>query len=270
MENNPTRWSADFYRDGYLVVEDVLDAQTLSTLRAGIERITADPDSIPDGLRRHIQLERDYIEKRPDQNDHDAAQVGNAVRNIMELPLFDPAFGKLIAYEPLLDILEVLFDSGEFHFHNYECIVKAPRISSRFLWHRDLLYLKHSTSNLITTMLCLDGMNAANGATIVLPGTHRIAHEDVLRADADIPVDELPTDVPRVTVKCPEGSAVLFHVNLIHGGGANRADIPRRNLIGIWAGPDAHPATPSRYAYQGLLPRSADPARQKQMQMAFG
>ena len=103
MEHNPARWKADYERDGYLVVENVLDTQTLSTLRAGIERITADPDTLPDHLRRHIQFERDYVKKRPDQNDHDAAQVGDAVRNIMELPLFDPVFGELIAYEPLLE-----------------------------------------------------------------------------------------------------------------------------------------------------------------------
>ncbi len=129
-------------------------------------------------------------------------------------------------------------------------------------------YLKHSTSNLITALLCLDDMSAANGATFVLPGTHRIAHEDVLDADVDLPEDGLP-DVPRVMVECPGGSAVLFHVNIIHGGGANRAQVPRRNLVGIWAGPDAYPVTPARYVYQDLMPRSADPARQRQMQMTF-
>ena len=269
MEHDPTRWRADFERDGYLVVEDLLDAQTLAMLRAGIDRITADPDALADSLRRHIQFERDYVKRRPDQNDHAAAQVGNAVRNIMELPLFDPLFGGLIAYEPLLDVLEALFESGEFHFHNYKCIVKAPRISSVFLWHRDLPYLRHSTPNLITALLCLDDMTEANGATVVLPGTHRIAHTDVHDADIDIPEDELPADVPRVMVECPGGSAVLFHVNIIHGGGANRSDSPRRNLIGIWAGPDTFPVTPARYAYQGLMPRSADPARQIQTRMTF-
>lgn len=62
---------------------------------------------------------------------------------------------------------------------------------------------------------------------------------------------------------------MLFHVNVIHGGGPNRSEIPRRNVIGIWAGPDAYPVTPARYAYQGLAPRSRDPARQRQMRMTF-
>ena len=70
-----------------------------------------------------------------------------------ELPLFDPIFAELILHEPLLDILEALFESSEFAFHNYKCIIKAPRVSSRFCWHRDLPYLQHSTPNLITAML---------------------------------------------------------------------------------------------------------------------
>jgi ectoine hydroxylase-related dioxygenase (phytanoyl-CoA dioxygenase family) len=72
-----------------------------------------------------------------------------------------------------------------------------------------------------------------------------------------------------VTVKCPAGSAVLFHVNIIHGGGANRSDMTRRNVIGIWAGPDTYATTPMRYHYQDLMPRSTDPARQRQLRMTF-
>jgi ectoine hydroxylase-related dioxygenase (phytanoyl-CoA dioxygenase family) len=112
-------------------------------------------------------------------------------------------------------------------------------------------------------------MTESNGATVVFPGTHRIPHEQVTPADMHIPENKLPTDVPRVTVKCPAGSAVLFHVNIIHGGGPNRSDIPRRNLISIWTGPKTYSGISHRFAYQDLMPRSKDPERQKQLRMAF-
>lgn len=268
MKHEPAVWRSQYERDGYLVVPDALDASTLSALRRGIEKITADPDGYPPQLRQWLNLERDYLKEKSSQNDLTCEQVGNAVRNIMELPRFDPIFADFICYRPLLDIMEVLFDSTEFSFHNYKCIIKAPRVSSKFVWHRDLPYLKHSSPNLITAMLCLDEMTEANGATVVMPGTHRIPHEEVLDSDVDIPEDKLPAG-PRVTVKCPAGSAVLFHVNIIHGGGANRSDIPRRNVIGIWAGPDTYPTTAARYVYQDLMPRSKDPARQRQLRMSF-
>lgn len=268
MKHEPQKWKADYDRDGFLVVEDVLDARTLATLRAGVERITANPDALPPSKRRYVQLERDYLKHKPQYNDLSAEQIGAAVRNIMELPLLEPAFAELICYEPLLDVLETIFGSSEFHFHNYKCIIKAPKVSSVFRWHRDLPYLEHSTPNLITAMLCLDPMTEENGATVVLPGSHRVPHESVGPQDMDIAEKDLPPG-PRVSVCCPAGSAVLFHVNIIHGGPANRSEIPRRNVIGIWAGPDTYPVTAARYAYQGLFPRSKDPAKQRQVRMTF-
>jgi ectoine hydroxylase-related dioxygenase (phytanoyl-CoA dioxygenase family) len=269
MKHDPQRWKTDYEANGYLVVEDLLDAATLSALRQGIEKITGDPDAMPDHLRRHIDFERNYVQKKPQYNELSSEQVGNAVRNIMELPLFDPVFAELICYEPLLDVLETLFGSSEFAFHNYKCIVKAPRVSSKFCWHRDLPYLQHTSPNLITAMLCLDEMTEENGATVVLPGSHRIPHEQVKPDEVDIPESELPKDAKQVSVRCPAGSAVLFHVNIIHGGPANRSERPRRNVIGIWSGPGAYPTYAWRLAYQGLMPRSQDPMRQKQVRMTF-
>lgn len=269
MKHEPDKWKADYNRDGYLVVEDCVDADTLAALRAGIDRITDDPDSLPKNLRGHVQLERDYIAKQPQYNDLNIEQVGNAVRNIMELPKFDAVFADFLLHEPLLDVLEAVFESSEFHFHNYKCIIKAPRVSSQFRWHRDLPYLEHSTTNLVTAMVCLDPMTEENGATVVMPGSHRdVEGRRTNHGDMDIAEKDLP-DMPRVTVTCPAGSVVLFHVNILHGGGANRSDIPRRNVIGIWAGPDTYPIKGARYQYQGIYPRSSDPAKRKQIQMTF-
>jgi hypothetical protein len=270
MKQQPDRWRHDYERDGYLVVDDCLDAATIARLRAGIEKIQDGLESLPPYLRNHVQLEKDFFKFQPEQNaDVDERQLGKAIKLIMELPLFDPMFAELICFEPLLDVLETLFGSGEFAFHNYKAIIKAPRVSSSFIWHRDLPYLEHSTPNLITAMLCIDDMTEANGATVVYPGTHRIAHELVKREDVAIPESQLPTDIKPVTVTCPAGSAVLFHVNIIHGGGANRSPMPRRNIISIWSGPDTYPITGARYAYQALMPRSADPARRRQAHLTF-
>lgn len=268
MTRNAARWKADYDHSGYLVVPNAIHSQTLARLDAAIEEIRRDPDSLPPHLKQHIDFERNYVKARPDQNDLTPAQVGNAIRNIMELPLFSPGLAEFIAYPAVLDVLEALFGTSEFSFHNYKCIVKAPRVSSKFVWHRDLPYLQHTGPNLITAMVCLDAMTEANGATVVMPGTHNVPHETVTKDDTDIPEDKLPAG-ERVTVCCPAGSLVLFHVNLIHGGGANRSDNPRRNVISIWAGPDTYPTYPHRFAYQGLMPRSRDIYRQRQVQRTF-
>lgn len=269
MKHDPARWLRDYQAHGYLVVEDLVAPALLHRMREELERITAAPTALPDYLQRHLTYERDYTRRKPGLTEKTDAEMGDAIKLIMELPLFAPVFRDLILYEPLLEVLQTLFGSPEFHFHNYKCIVKAPYVSSKFVWHRDLPYLNHSTPNLITAMLCLDEMTAENGATVVLPGTHRIPEEQCVPEDADIPEAKLPAEVPRVTVACPAGSAVLFHVNLIHGGGANRSPRPRRNVIGIWAGPETYPIKANRYAYQDLYPRSEHAARQRQTRLTF-
>jgi len=271
MQCETRKWKDQFAHSGFLVVENVLDSATLSTLRERLEEIERDPEALPPRLRSQVQLEREFLSKSLNTryNELSVDEVGNAIRNIMELPLFAPEFAELIFHEGLLDILEAVFESTEFHFHNYKCIVKAPMVSSTFCWHRDLPYLRHSSSNLVTAMLCVDPMTRKNGATVVYPGSHRIADEEVSSEDSDIPTSRLPKDIEPVTVECPAGSAVLFHVNTIHGGGPNRSDAPRRNIIGIWAGPDTYPITAARYAYGELRPRSADPAKRAQVELTF-
>ncbi len=268
MHHDPIGWKRDYEASGYLVVPDLVDPETLTRLRDGVDAITSKPRDLPEHLARHIVFEQDYVRTHRQYNQRAPEELGDAIRVIMELPLFDPVFAEMIHFDPLLDVLQALFGTTEFHFHNYKCIVKSPLVSSTFCWHRDLPYLNHSTPDLITAMLCLDDMTEENGATVVLPGTHRIRHDQFRADDTDIPEERLP-DTERVSVCCPAGSAVLFHVNIIHGGGPNVSPRPRRNVIGIWAGPDTHPVRPQRYVYQDVRPRSVDPARRKQMLMTF-
>ncbi|HLQ81890.1 MAG TPA: phytanoyl-CoA dioxygenase family protein [Bacillota bacterium] len=256
------RWREDYLRDGFLVVEGVLDAAELATLGAALERIEqrVAEESLPPRLRQYVTLERDQ--------DHAGSADTDKISNIMELPLFDPVFRDLIINASVLDILEALFGSSEFSFHNYKAICKMPGGAASFRWHRDLPYLPHTSSNLITCMLCIDPMTTDNGATVVCPGSHRIADDRIDAGDKDIAEAEVPAE--RLTIECPAGSAVLFDTNIVHGGGPNRSDRPRRNAIGIWAGPDVHPTTASRYAYEFVMPRSTDPQRQLQVQQTFG
>ena len=261
----PAEWRRQYEETGYLVVENAVDAETLQALREGVDRIeqrVAD-NTLPPGLRGLVSLERDRTRGLR------AGQVDSqAISNIMELPLFDPVFRALIVCPRVLDILEALFESTEFAFHNYKCICKMPGGQAPFQWHRDLPYLKHTTSNLITCMICLDPMTRENGATVVCPGSHRVPDGQLDPGDMDMPESVVPAN--RVTVECPAGSAVLFHVNLVHGGGPNLSQTKRRNAIGIWSGPDCYPTTPARYAYHGVMPRSTQPARQQQIRMSFG
>lgn len=262
---NASLWQQKYQETGYLVVENVIEASELQAMRAALDRIERDVtgDKLAPHLRRWVSTERQRTARQK------SGQVeSDALSNIMELPLFDPIFQTLIINPRVLDVLEALFETPEFAFHNLKCICKMAGNQAPFVWHRDLPYLQHTSPNLLTCMICVDDMTLQNGATVVCPGSHRVAHQSVTDADRDIAENELPAE--RVTVECSAGSAVLFHVNIVHGGGPNHSDAPRRNVIGIWSGPGAYPTTPMRYAFQGVMPRSLDPMRHQQIHMSFG
>lgn len=260
---DPETWRRRYHEDGYVVVENVIGADLLSRMAETLERIEREvaAGTLATGLRRWVTLERDQT--------HRARADSDTIANIMELPLFDPVFRDLIIHPHVLDVLEALFESSEFSFHNLKSICKMPGGQAPFRWHRDLPFLPHTSSNLITCMLCVDPMTASNGGTVVFPGSHLSAPEQVRDADRDLPESQLPAD-EGVTVECPAGSAVLFHTNIIHGGGPNLTSDKRRNVISIWAGPEVHPTTAHRYAYEFVMPRSRDRTRQRQVQMTFG
>ena len=52
VRQDPVRWLNDYPHNGYLVVEDCVDAESLAKLRQGAEKITAAPDTVPPHLTR--------------------------------------------------------------------------------------------------------------------------------------------------------------------------------------------------------------------------
>ena len=71
----------------------------------------------------------------------------------------------------------------------------------------------------VNVMWPLEDFTEANGATRVVPGSHRW-------------VDEIPTaDTPTRAVEMPAGAALLYLGSLWHGGGANRTAQARLGVV---------------------------------------
>ena len=268
MENDwkktPEKWRDDYQKSGYLVVENAIDGVTLQQMREALERVERDfqNETLPPHLKMQVQTERSRAQVL-----RSIEKGSDSISSIMELPLFGDVFRDFIVYPRVLDVLETLFQTPEFHFHNLKCIAKMPGNKAAFQWHRDLPYLQHTSPDLITCMACIDDMTAQNGGTVVCPGSHLDAPLPALPGDMNMDESDVPQK--RVTVECPAGSIVLFHVNIVHGGGPNLSDAKRRNVISIWAGPDSYPTTGARYSYEFVKPRSHDAMRQKQIEETF-
>jgi ectoine hydroxylase-related dioxygenase (phytanoyl-CoA dioxygenase family) len=76
-----------------------------------------------------------------------------------------------------------------------------------------------TSERMINAMWAVDAFTAENGATLVVPGSHRW------------PKDRRPEPHEIVAAAMPEGSVLLYLGSLIHGGGANTTPAPRTGLV---------------------------------------
>lgn len=114
-----------------------------------------------------------------------------------------------------------------------------PHVGSGIAWHRDAAnrYMPTARAAFVRAMICLDGMDAANGGTAFRPGSHLAAPEGA-----------------EVVERCPPGAIVLIHPRVLHGGAPNRSARPRRNLIVQWGRADDPPLGEARESLTGLSP----------------
>jgi ectoine hydroxylase-related dioxygenase (phytanoyl-CoA dioxygenase family) len=274
MQQTPQAKRRAFQEDGFVVVQDLLEPALVSRLRESMDQITEGIASLRPHLQEKIFLERDHVRNNPQWYRGILApeDCGSAVRQIADLGLFAPLFAEIIAYRPLLDVLETLFASPEFSFIEIVGRPKAARVGngiSNGSFHRDTPFADFTTANTMTALLSLDDMTGSNGATSFIRGSHRVSDEEAARPCwRDVPPEGVNLS-DRVDIRCPAGSGIFFTDKVLHAAGHNRSEQPRRTILTEWAGVDTLPTSPVRSSYQGLRPRSKEPVYQKQFCMTF-
>lgn len=264
----------DFDESGFVIVRDILDAETLRRLRESMEKITRGANSVAPELAGKIFFERQHVKNNPQWYEGvlTPEQCGDAVRQIGDLVLFDAAFAGLICHPRLLAVLEALFESPEFSFNAMSGRPKAARVGNGIIngnFHRDTPSEDLTEADAIIAILCLDAMSGENGGTEFVRGSHKIAEEEARKkvwgevARQEFRAEEI------VAADCPAGSAVFFDTKILHSAGHNRSAHARRTILTEWTGENALPVSPFRYAFQGLKPRSRQAAFIKQIKMAF-
>ena len=271
MKSKAEIWRKAYRDDGYVIICDLVDSQLLLKLREAMERITNNLEGLPPNFKDKIFFERDHVKNNVQRYpDLTAEQCGNSVREISDLPLFDSDFAELICYPPLLDMLEALFQSTEFSFYLQIGHPKAARVGNGLLhFHRDCANEDFTSADTITAILCLDEMTAENGATVFVPGSHKVSDEEAMKSHWRTVEESELSPENMVKACCPAGSGIFFSSKIIHGTGHNRSDYSRRTILTGWAGADVLPTSAIRFPYQGLKPRSKNPAYQKQMKKTF-
>lgn len=180
--------------DGYVVLERAVGSDVLGQIRAEL-----DP----------------YLGERSllGRNDFE----GFSTNRVYALLAKAPSVAALVEHPAVLAILDELLLPGYLLSANL-AINLLPGETRQNLHADDGFYRipRPRPAIGVSTIWAIDEFTADNGATEVIPGSHRWG--------AELPGDDDPRIVP---VTMPAGSVVVFHGTLWHRGGANRSDRPR-------------------------------------------
>lgn len=153
-------------------------------------------------------------------HDASALEVADEHNNVRLLLAWDEAFLRLVLNEPLIAAISQLI-AGKFILNQQNGIVNPSRQTyNQGAWHRDLPYqhFLSSTPLAINALFCVDDFTRGNGATFVLPASHKSAafpSDDFVRRNA-------------LQVEAKAGQFILLDCMLFHTGGYNASDRDRR------------------------------------------
>lgn len=136
------------------------------------------------------------------------------------------SFLRLALNENLLSILRKLI-SGKFILNQQNGIINPPQETyNQCAWHRDLPYQHFVSSKplAINALFCVDDFTFENGATFVLPASHKaesFPSENYVRRNA-------------VQVGAKAGSFILLDCMMFHAGGFNKTNSVRRAVNHVY------------------------------------
>lgn len=222
-----------FYREqGWLVVEDVLDAAELVRLRETVARMAAGAR----GLLAHNEMYDLEPDHRPD---------APRVRRIKTPDRFEPVFAELARAPKLVAILQALLGTESVRLQGSKINLKAPRGGAPVEWHQDWAFYPATNDDLLAVGVMLDDCTIENGAMLMLPGTHRGPvfdhHADGYFCGAIDPT-AVGLDFSRAMPATGRAGSMSFHhVRTVHGSAENLSTRPRALLLYEFTAADAFP-----------------------------
>jgi hypothetical protein len=192
-------------RDGAVVVEEAITTAQLDGLNANLDKIIA---TTAPGVRH--PTEEDMV-----------AFYGQSTIRIDGLPAKSSTFVEMMQLPLLYEMADhfLLPSCDDYLFNTGQLIEIRPGETAQRL-HRDDNVWRHvpvpKPELEVEAMFALSDFTAANGATRVVPGSHRWPQDRVA----------LPAEIIQAEMKA--GSALFYLGSTLHGGGENKTENVRR------------------------------------------
>jgi phytanoyl-CoA hydroxylase len=218
-----------FHRDGYLVIDHVLDDGDLQPL---IDEVQTEIDRGADEFIAAGTLSQSYREHGFErQLAMIAREVPQLARSIWNGKLTGPAFFDLIRNPKLLDVAESLCGPELIGSAVYRLRPKLPKYRyGEVPWHQDSSYMEPACDRFFIPTMWIPLVDATQerGCLWVIPGAHRrlLKHVGVHDQYLEINAAELDGLAP-LCVPVAKGSVLLMHNLLPHASFENASDAVR-------------------------------------------
>ena len=211
---------ADFRRDGFLIVEDLVDPDMIARLAERADLI-ASGQGISVG-EQYIQLEAPFL-------DAGAGIKGGAtaVRKMYQLARHDEVLREHAVSDRLVDVIADLLASDDLKLYNDQLFMKPAYHGGEQDWHQDSqAWLNMFPMDMLAAWTAIDEATVANGCLWMAVGSHRWGM--IPNAARERVESLLDGDWPTVPIELRSGSVSFHHSLTYHRSGANRSPHRRR------------------------------------------
>lgn len=183
---------AQLEQDGYTIVENLIDDELVDALLADVHRLEAS------------------LGRRPADNRFE----GNRTTRTYNLLAHGEVWQQVPAQPEVLELIEGVL-GPQCLISSLASISLAPGETAQVIHADDQVQplAKPHVATVCNSMWALTDFTEANGATRVVPGSHRW--------DSPNYFDDQATNVTSVAAEMPKGSVLVWHGSTWHGGGAN-------------------------------------------------
>lgn len=202
---------ADLSRAGYAIAADVISAGRAGEMRAFLKAEIAKEEAIDEERVRRFYTDNDDLNRR--MSGAELVNRHQFFRDILEHPL---------ALQITKEILGPQTLNESFLIHSYGANVTRPGSAQQGI-HRDRGGNVPLSAGAAQTRFiwCLDDFVEENGATRMVPGSHR-----------DTEPQSWTVRYESVPAEAPAGSVLIYTDMLLHGTGANRSsNLERAGVI---------------------------------------
>jgi ectoine hydroxylase-related dioxygenase (phytanoyl-CoA dioxygenase family) len=242
----------DFWRNGFLVVENAVTPDLLQKLQQIFDDWVAESCAYTEAYGTTINAQPRFDLEASHRADKPALRRVNAPVEVSE------TYYEAMASSRMTDCVTDLIGPNV-KFHHSKINSKLPGGNTEVKWHQDFTFTPHTNDDVVTALLMVDDVTQENGPLEVAPGSHRgdlhsLWHDGTFTGAVD---DQVAADAQASSSVClgPAGSVCLMHTRLMHGSQANRSTRPRTLFICVYSNADAVPCSPSPMPnkFEGLI-----------------